>query len=200
MAFDQKQKQQKAYTPKSRFKHFDAKKAHGYVYRNLAMREWATKMLLQKLVGRYGQEHKSALQDILDEFTEQGLLSDQRFAHYYVRDCRDHRGYGPVKTKMMLMEKGVSTQIFEEYLAVSHDIWFVRAAQAQHKKYGGQPDTMDEYASHTRFLSQRGFTPAHIKAACYNNAYWRDNEVMLPEEEREERHISLADVKKALQE
>ena len=179
-------------------KNVDAKKVRGYIYRNLAMREWAKKMLLQKVIGKYGKEHKDLIEEVMQEFVDEGLQSDERFAECYIRDCRDNRGYGPIKTKMMLMEKGVSTSIFENYLASSHEIWQVRCAQVQLRKYHGAPDDRNEYASQMRFLTQRGFTSEHIKKACYDNNVWNERPDILPPEEELDDAIDLEQVKDIL--
>jgi regulatory protein len=169
---------------KNKPKNVDAKKVRGYIYRDLAKREWARKMLVQKIIGKCGKEHMDLIEEVMQEFVDEDLQSDERFSECYIRDCRDNRGYGPIKTKMKLMEKGVSASVFETYLASCHEIWQVRCAQVQMRKYGQAPSDRNEYASQMRFLTQRGFTNEHIKKACYDNKSWNERpEILTPEEE-----------------
>jgi regulatory protein len=169
----------------------DKQKIRGYIYRNLAMREWARKMLFKKAVAKF--EDASMVNEILDEFQENGLLSNIRFAEAYIRSCRDSRGYGPIKTKMRLMEKGVSPSEYEHYLCENHDIWVIRCRKEREKKFGMMPDCIEDRAKQQRFLQQRGFNGKQIRYAFSVDLPFDEYEVELPEDENQEK-VSLEDL------
>jgi len=162
----------------------DKTKVRGYIYRNLAMREWARKMLYQKAVAKF--DDPKMVNDILDEFEEQDILSDKRFAEAYIRSARDYRGYGPTKTKMRLLEKGVNSSLFSEYLAESHDIWTLRCHVERKKKYGAMPETMEEKSKQYKFLQQRGFRDSQIKLSFKEQLPFDPESVELPEFENQD--------------
>lgn len=170
-------------------------RVRGYVYRNLAMREWARKMLYQKTVAKF--DDAKMVNDILDEFEESDLLSDKRFAEAYIRSARDYRGYGPIKTKLRLMEKGVKSNLYSEYLAERHDIWVLRCCKARDKRFGVLPETMTERAKQYKFLQQRGFRDDQIKLSFKSELPFEESEVQLPEFENQEA-VSLEEVKKLM--
>jgi len=180
---------------KKPFKKPDKNRVRGYIYRNLAMREWARKMLFQKTVAKF--EDIKMIYELLDEFEESDLLSDKRYSEAYIRSARDYRGYGPIKTKMRLMEKGVSYSLFSEYLAENHDIWVIRCYKAREKRFGAMPETIEEKSKQYRFLSQRGFNERQIKIAFFAELPFDESNVELPEIENQE-EVSLDDIANAL--
>lgn len=169
----------------------DEARIRGYLYRNLAMRDWARKMLYQKAVAKF--EDAKMINKLLDEFEEEGMLCDVRFAEGYIRSARDYRGYGPIKTRMRLMEKGVKNSLFEDYLCESHDIWVLRCFEARQKRFGALPDSVDDKSKQFRFLQQRGFNGTQIKLAFFDSLPFDVDSIELPEIENQEA-ISLEDI------
>ena len=97
---------------------------------------------------------------------QDGLQSDERYAESYVH-MRRNRGYGPLKIKQELQQRGVSSELVDAYVEFNDKIWLDTACQAYEKKFGGlaMGDAMEsgaksakERAKRMRFLQSRGFT------------------------------------------
>lgn len=127
----------------------------------LARREHSVWELRKKLRIRFPDD--TLLDEQLSRLTEQNLQSDMRFAESYIRQRID-RGYGPVRLRGELRERGVSrsdiTRLLEE-LAID---WRAHAMQVMHNKYGDfPPRDIKEEARRARFMQHRGFTPEHYQ-------------------------------------
>lgn len=86
------------------------------------------------------------------------MQSDERYTESYV-NMRRNRGYGPLKIKQELQQRGVSTELVEAYVEFNDRVWLETARQAYEKKFGGKTlDTANERAKRMRFLQSRGFT------------------------------------------
>lgn len=110
-------------------------------------------------------EDRSDVEPLLDRLEELGYLDDRRFAENYVRSCRESRGYGPVKTRAKLMEKGISGGLIEEFLDPSNPDWVAKAAETRLRKFGEPPKEFDERERQMRFLAAKGYTFDQIKAS-----------------------------------
>lgn len=93
---------------------------------------------------------------------QDGLQSDERYAESYV-NMRRKRGYGPLKIKQELQQRGVSSELVDAYVEFNDKIWLDTACQAYEKKF--DVSAMDtgvkstkERAKRMRFLQSRGFT------------------------------------------
>ena len=91
----------------------------------------------------------------LDLLIEDGLLSDERFAESYFQS-RKNRGYGPLRIRNELKQRGVGDQIF---YPLSNEIeWSEFALEALRKKVSGNmPTETKEILKLKRFLNYRGF-------------------------------------------
>ena len=121
----------------------------------LARREHSRKELAYKLAGRgFGHEE---ITETLDALEAERLLSDARFAESYVRS-RSARGFGPLRIRLELQERGVDEALIEQYIAEAEEDW-TELARAQHRKrFGSQrPADFNERAKQARFLQGRGF-------------------------------------------
>lgn len=100
---------------------------------------------------------------VLDDLESRGLLSDQRFAENYIRH-RFNRGFGPVRIRRELQEKGVAESLTAEALARAEIDWYAHAHQVWRKKFGqSAPKEYKERARQARFLQYRGFGHDHIQ-------------------------------------
>lgn len=126
----------------------------------LAHREHSATELRRKL-GASG--HGSAAIDAaLAELAEQGLQSDARFAEAYAR-ARFERGYGPLSIRAGLRERGVSEALASAILATFDELWMTRLAELAGRRFGDAPAAdVRERARRSRFLQQRGYTPAQV--------------------------------------
>ncbi len=126
----------------------------------LAMREHSRAELVHKLKGKGFDE--GVIQEVVEEFTEEGLQSESRF----VESCiRSHyaKGHGAEHIRHELGQHGIQGEEINQCLS-AYD-WDGLLAKVHHKKYGdGSPVTPKDYANRLRFLSQRGFEQDRIQA------------------------------------
>ncbi|MCH9699091.1 MAG: recombination regulator RecX [Gammaproteobacteria bacterium] len=124
----------------------------------LARREMTRLELVNKLTQR-GFDVE-AVHAVIDELHQQGWQSDQRFTEQYIA-MRASKGYGPVRIKQELQERGIEQTDVEQSLP-SQD-WQIYMLKAYRKKFS---DThiidWPERAKRMRFLSYRGYTAEQI--------------------------------------
>ncbi len=130
----------------------------------LSRREHATQELFKKLLAKDVYEAEDIL-DALARLSEQGLLSDERFAEAFVHQ-RINRGYGPLKIRTELRQKGVSDSVIEAYLDDRDTVWRENALAIRVRKYGKKTASiLKEKSRQIRFLQSKGFTSEHIRYA-----------------------------------
>ena len=145
---------------------YDERALRDSAFRLLAMREQSRTELTRKLIQK--QWPADMVKRVVDELTQEGWQSDERFAGSFIRE---KVGQKQGKLKILAQatqQKGVSTEIVEEILESMEIDWFELCAELKQKKFGGD-DPADEKAwnRQVRFLQQRGFTPEQI-FACVN--------------------------------
>lgn len=125
----------------------------------LARREHSRRELLRKLLKR--SDDQKLIEQVLDELVERNYLSEERFAESYVR-ARAGRGFGPLKIRAELKDRGLSDALIERYLSADFD-WCEQLAQVCEKKYGSAViEVGKERHKQTRFFLQRGFSYEQI--------------------------------------
>ena len=130
--------------------------------RLLARREHSRLELRHKLLVRNFTE--SAVESVVARLVDSGLLSDQRFAEVYARS-RFERGYGPLRIRAELDERGVGAGLAERTLADLCCPWIESAQRQRSKRFGRRlPGDFKDRAKQMRFLRQRGFTSDQIQA------------------------------------
>jgi len=127
----------------------------------LSRREHSSLELKNKLI------RKGFVEDIVDEVLAKlridKLLSDERFAESYIRS-RVKKGFGPIRIKQELQQRGITGELVTELLNDNEDFWIINIQQAYKKRFGSsQPQTEKELAKQIRFLQSRGFTSSQIK-------------------------------------
>ena len=121
----------------------------------LARREHARRELEFKLAQRGYEDVEIAA--ALDGLEADRLLSDARFAEMYVRS-REERGFGPLRIRAELKERGVTDPLIEQYLVYDTELLLERARGEHRKKYGDRSaGSYSERAKQARFLQARGF-------------------------------------------
>jgi len=129
----------------------------------LARREHSRLELVRKLQARV--EDRTLLDEALDRLIDDKLLDDERFCEAFVR-MRANGGYGPVRVRSELKEKGVSDELAAQYMALHETDWFEQVHVVFEKKYGLNPETdAKNRARQQRFLAQRGYSFEQIKLA-----------------------------------
>lgn len=129
----------------------------------LARREHSRLELARKL--RQRGMAGADLEQVLDELAAARLLSDTRFAEEYARS-RAGRGYGPVRIRAELRERGIDDAGIQTALAELGEDWCQQARAARQRRFGAEPPVdLKERARQSRFLQQRGFSPEQIRQA-----------------------------------
>ena len=132
----------------------------------LARREHGSVELTGKLTKRFRKRdfEYETVEQVIQQLTEEGLLSDERFASSRVRQLVG-RGYGPNRIRNDLRQQRVERFVSEtmEEAFESEVDWGAEAAAAYQKKYGGKPIIGDwaerqrERGRRLRFMQYRGF-------------------------------------------
>jgi regulatory protein len=129
----------------------------------LTRREHSRRELEEKLI-RKGCAAEMATQ-VAASLEVERLLSDDRFVEMLIR-ARRRRGYGPVRIRGELREKGIADDVIARWLDVGSHDWTEEVKRVRRQKYGaGIPANMNERAKQARFLQYRGFTFDQIQQA-----------------------------------
>ena len=100
--------------------------------------------------------------DVLTELARAGLQSDQRYTESYIHQ-RISRGYGPLRIRRELAERGVATDLIEQALEALDVDWFEAMAAVRVKRFGpAPPSDFREQSRQSRFLQYRGFSGEQI--------------------------------------
>lgn len=99
----------------------------------------------------------------MEQLAGKGLLSDRRFAESYVRS-RVERGFGPLRIRQELRQRGVDDALVEASLDPYREGWLQCLIRVHDKRFGGGlPADVTEMARRARFLEYRGFAPDLIR-------------------------------------
>ena len=86
-----------------------------------------------------------------------------RFAEIYARQ-RISRGYGPVRLREELRERGISRADIAQLMEGLEIDWYEQASQVMSNKFGDLPPSdWKEEARRARFMQHRGFTVEHYQ-------------------------------------
>jgi regulatory protein len=75
-----------------------------------------TRSELESALRRRGVPAEAA-SDVLDRFTELGLVDDSAYAQAWVRSRHDRKGHGPRLLRAQLVRRGVAPDVIEDALA-----------------------------------------------------------------------------------
>jgi regulatory protein len=133
--------------------------------RLLTSREHARSELRRKLLAR--GEDEGAVDAVLDDLARRGLQSDARFAAQYVAS-RVARGYGPVRIRAELRERGLDGGLIADHLDERDPVWRERLDAVARKRFGSHaPADHADRARRARFLEYRGFGAELIRRALF---------------------------------
>lgn len=125
------------------------------------MREHSRRELLDKLALR--GYSRTDIEPIIAEFAEQGWQDNQRFAECYARQ-RMIKGYGPVRIRYELQQRGIAEFDLEQLAEDNVGGWINSLLQIYENKFDQQPKlSRAEWLKRSRFLQQRGFSHDMIK-------------------------------------
>ena len=127
----------------------------------LSRREHSAKEIRRKLSRKI--ESPDILEVEIKKLQDEGLLSDERFAESYIHS-RKRKGFGPLRIKIELRERGVNDSIVQNLLHLED--WSVLAHASLVKKTAGMlPIERDKILKLKRFLNYRGFDFSDIDKA-----------------------------------
>src|SRR5450830_198331 len=122
----------------------------------LARREHGRVELTRKL--RQRGASPEMIDTELDRLTEEGLLSESRYLESFV-SYRARSGYGPLRIREELGQRGLQRTDIELALRESGINWHERLEDTWRRKFAGHlPIDMRERAKQGRFLAYRGFS------------------------------------------
>jgi len=127
----------------------------------LARREHSVRELRNKLKHRFPDSDK--IDEQLSLLIAERLQSDVRFAQSYARQ-RISRGYGPIRLREELRERGVSEADVAAAMDEMEIDWCAVATDVMYKKFGlRDPIDLKEKARRVRFMHYRGFATEHYQ-------------------------------------
>ncbi len=126
----------------------------------LSRREHSTYELTLKLKKRnFDMDEITAA---LDRLQQENLQSDSRFIESVV-NSRVSAGFGPVKIKYELRQKGISVERVDDYFSGMTVEWEQLMAAQRSKKFGQNiPVDYREKMKQARFLQNRGFSTESV--------------------------------------
>ncbi len=138
----------------------------------LAGREHSIDELRQKLRRKFSKfdtfsneksQLQSSIEKILQQLLADKLLDESRFTECFIRS-RINKGSGPVKIRHELMNRGISSELTDDYLDNSYEFWQQHIEAVRDKRFGSQyPKDYKEQSRQSRFLYQRGFSGELIR-------------------------------------
>ncbi|MCQ4307418.1 recombination regulator RecX [Pseudomonas stutzeri] len=97
------------------------------------------------------------IEPALDRLSEEGLLSEARYLESFVR-MRANAGYGPLRIREELSQRGLARDDIEQALRDSGFDWSAQLHEVWMRKFAGElPSDQRERARQGRFLSYRGY-------------------------------------------
>jgi regulatory protein len=106
---------------------------------------------------------------VLDGLEEQGYLNDERFVQEYI-NSRKRKGFGPLRIKAELQERGLSSELIARYIEEQDSEWFQLMQKAATGKTGDftEPSHKSQQKI-ARFLGYRGFPTSMIRRYLWDD-------------------------------
>jgi regulatory protein len=107
--------------------------------------------------------HRDVIDDTITRLHELGYLDDESYARDYVRGRFQSKGYGPVRVKMELKERGVDRHVADRVVSAYYEEadTLEVARQKARKRWGRLDDEEDPRRRKQklyRYLKRRGYT------------------------------------------
>ncbi len=126
----------------------------------LSRREHSYKELYAKLTVR--KFDADDITQALDRLQSENLLNDERFTESYIH-FRVMKGFGPLRIKSELTEKGVDNELVQNQMESYASVWSELMEQQRIKKFGLEiPEDYKEKMKQARFLQNRGFAAESV--------------------------------------
>jgi regulatory protein len=123
----------------------------------LSRREHSKKELFNKLSKRV--DNLELLNQEIDRLAKDGLQSDERFSEAYIRS-QTQAGYGPIKIKMELAQKGISINFLDKKFSELEINWEDEIKELLLRKFPKTKHNFEEEKTKAKainFLQRRGF-------------------------------------------
>ena len=134
--------------------------------RFLAVREHSTRELRDKLSARFPDT--ALIEQVLADLQQRKLLSDERFTEQYV-SLRTRKGYGPLRIRAELAERGIGDTLIESWLDTSPRAWSEQMREVARQRFGDTAaHDRKEQARRARFLQYRGFPENLIRSYLWD--------------------------------
>ncbi len=92
----------------------------------------------------------------------ENLVNDARFIENFTH-YRRSKGYGPLRIRAELIERGIAQDLIEHHLKILDNTWLDDAHRVWQKRFKNSlPHDFKSRARQMRFLQYRGFTSEHI--------------------------------------
>lgn len=123
----------------------------------LARREHGRVELSRKL--RQRGAPMELIEEVLERLSEEGLLSEARYLESFIR-MRANAGYGPLRIREELAQRGLSRSDIDQALRESGYEWSDQLRELWQRRFAGKlPVDARERARQGRFLTYRGYSP-----------------------------------------
>ena len=128
---------------------------------HLSRRDYTKHELLVRLNQRF--ESPEEVEEVVENLSLEGLQSDGRFAESFIR-YRIQKGFGPIRIRKELQERGVEEKLLSASLEVFEVDWEKNALEVLDKKFGKAIcEDFQEIAKRARFMEHRGFSLEHCQ-------------------------------------
>ncbi len=127
----------------------------------LSRREHSVRELRQKLQRKFECD-ASLINEELKRLTAENYQSDRRFAEAFIVS-RTRKGFGPQRLTLELKERGIQSDIVDEFLPQDIEYWVGIASSVRQKRFASQPENLKEQMKQSRFLQYRGFSADIIR-------------------------------------
>ena len=126
----------------------------------LSRREHSVFELMRKLKQRDFEADE--IDTAIEILQQDNLQSDNRFVESLV-NSKINAGFGPIKIRHELRQKGVSDELVGDYFSGLEVDWQSSMSAQRIKKFGtGIPVEYKEKMKQARFLQNRGFSPESV--------------------------------------
>lgn len=125
----------------------------------LAQREHGRVELARKLRRRGASPE--LIDSALDRLAEEGLLDESRYLDSFIAS-RARAGYGPLRIREELAQRGLPREAIELALCECGVDWAEQLNELWQRRFGVRPQDPKERARQGRFLAYRGFSMEQI--------------------------------------
>ena len=129
----------------------------------LGYRDHSVQELRRKLLTKGFEEE--AIEAVLVYLLKKKYLDDDNFSQQYCQ-YRFEKGYGRLKIRYELQQRGVAVPLIQSALQNYADEWYTSAQKVHQQRFGDKPKNQQQKNKQIRFLQNRGFEWEEINA-CF---------------------------------